>query len=64
MKRPAMANERRKAAATVERYKRGRHWAVYDGSGLVAVTVYKKGAETVAGRLNARGAAVTKGAKR
>ena len=30
---------------------KGRHWAVYDQSGLVAVTVYRKGAECVARRL-------------
>ena len=34
----------------VERYK-GRHWAVYDRSGLVAVTVYRRGARAVAERL-------------
>src|SRR5665213_1002977 len=35
----------------VERYK-AKHWAVYDGRGLVAVTVYRRGARTVADRLN------------
>ena len=34
----------------VERYK-GRHWAVYDRFGMVAVTVYRKGAEAMADRL-------------
>jgi len=36
---------------TVERYKGGRHWAVYDSVGLVAVTVYRKGAFAVAERI-------------
>ncbi len=35
----------------VERYGRTRHWAVYDGEELLAVTVYKKGAIAVAHRL-------------
>ena len=34
----------------VERYKE-RHWAVFDGGGLVAVTVYRKGALAVASRI-------------
>ena len=37
----------------VAKYK-GRHWVVYDGQGIVAVTVYRKGAETVARRLTPR----------
>jgi len=36
----------------IERYKQGRHWAVYDREGLVAVTVYKKGALAVAERIS------------
>jgi hypothetical protein len=40
---------------TVARYKRTRFWAVYDASGkLVCVCVYRKGAEAVAQRLNAK----------
>jgi YD repeat-containing protein len=36
----------------IERYKQGRHWAVYDDAGkLVVVTVYKRGAEEVRRRL-------------
>ena len=37
----------------VERYRRTRFWAVYDGPELVAVVVYKRGAEAVAARLRA-----------
>lgn len=37
----------------VERYKESRYFAVYDGAGqLVAVTVYKRGAEEVKRRLS------------
>ena len=35
---------------SIERY--NRFWAVYDGSELVCVCVYKKGAEEVLRRLN------------
>ena len=42
--------EEKATGARVERYKR--HWAAYDADGeLVCVTVYKKGAEEVVGRL-------------
>jgi hypothetical protein len=38
---------------TFERYGATRHWKVTDPGGqLVAVVVYRKGAEEVAGRLN------------
>lgn len=30
---------------TIERYRKTRFWAVYDGDELVCVTVYKKGAK-------------------
>lgn len=36
---------------TIERYKRTRFWAVYDGTELVCVTVYKRGAVNVRDRL-------------
>ncbi len=36
---------------TVERYRAGRFWALYDGRELVCVTVYKKGANAVKERL-------------
>jgi len=36
----------------IERYKGRRHWAVYDRAGLVAVTVYRKGAFAVAERVS------------
>lgn len=40
----------------VERWKSGRHWAVYDPAGeLVAVVVYLKGARRIAELLNPRG---------
>jgi hypothetical protein len=39
----------------VTRY--GRYWAVWDAQDLVVVTVYKKGAEAVLRRLQARTAA-------
>ncbi len=36
----------------VEKYGRTRHWALWDGDVLVAVMVYKKGAEAVRQRLS------------
>lgn len=40
----------------IERYKQGRHWAVYDDAEkLVVVTVYKRGAEEVKRRLTTNG---------
>ena len=38
---------------TIERYRTTRFWAVYDDGELVCVTVYKKGAMAVKGRLDA-----------
>lgn len=38
----------------VERYKAGRHWAVWDRTGLVVVALYKRGAVSVAERLKPR----------
>ena len=38
----------------IERYKHTRHWALYDGSELVAVTVYRRGAQEVRRRLAAQ----------
>ncbi len=38
----------------IERYRRTRNWALYDGEELVAVTVYKRGAEAVLKRLQAQ----------
>ena len=35
----------------VEKYRKSRHFAVYDGEELLAVTVYKKGAEAIRQRL-------------
>ncbi len=35
----------------VEKYGKSRHFAVYDGEKLLAVTVYKKGAEAIRHRL-------------
>lgn len=39
---------------TVTRYRQTRFWAVYDAGELVCVTVYKKGANAVKGRLEDR----------
>jgi hypothetical protein len=41
------------AMITIERYGGTRFWAVYDADELVCVTVYKKGAIAVKGRLDA-----------
>jgi len=38
----------------IERYKNTRHWALYDGSELVVVTVYRRGAREVQRRLAAQ----------
>ena len=38
----------------IQRYKNVRHWALYDGSELVVVTVYLRGAQEVQRRLEAR----------
>ena len=38
----------------IERYKNTRHWALYDGSDLVVVTVYRRGAQEVRRRLAAQ----------
>ena len=38
----------------IERYKHTRHWALYDGAELVAVTVYRRGAREVQRRLAAQ----------
>ncbi len=35
----------------IERYRGGRHWALYDGQELVVVTLYKRGAQAVLQRL-------------
>ncbi len=35
----------------IEHYPNSRFWGVYDGERLIAVTVYKRGAREVAGRL-------------
>ena len=35
----------------VSRYRHSRYWAVWRGAELVAVTVYRKGAESVASEL-------------
>jgi len=37
----------------ISRYRYSRFWAVYDGDDLVAVTVYRRGAEEVRRRLQA-----------
>ena len=37
----------------IARYKRTRHWGVYEGNALVVVTVYKRGAAEVVQRLQA-----------
>jgi len=43
---------------SIRRYKKSRHWGVYDASGaLVCVTVYKKGAVEVVRRLTPTDAA-------
>jgi hypothetical protein len=42
------------ANARVRRWKNGRHFAAYDADGnLIAVTVYKKGAQEIVRRLTA-----------
>jgi len=38
----------------VERYKKTRYWAIWDGQELVALTVYRRGAVEVLRRLLAR----------
>jgi hypothetical protein len=42
----------------ITRYKNSRHWALYDGQELVAVTVYKRGAQEILRRLAAAPAAL------
>ncbi len=37
----------------IERYGKGRYWALYDGQELVVVTVYKRGAHKVVRRSEA-----------
>lgn len=39
-------------SVTVTRYQKSRFWAVWRGTELIAVTVYRKGAECVAAELN------------
>ena len=46
----------------IEHYKNTRHWALYDGAELVAVTVYRRGAQEVRRRLEARPPAATEAA--
>ncbi len=46
----------------IERYKNTRHWALYDGSELVVVTVYRRGAQEVRRRLETRPLAATEAA--
>ena len=46
----------------IERYKHTRHWALYDGSELVVVTVYRCGAQEVQRRLAAQPRAVAEAA--
>ena len=42
-------------AVRIERWKKGRLWAVYDESGeLLAVVVYKKGAQKIVEKLSAK----------
>jgi len=38
----------------IERYGKSRYWAIYDGPELVAVTLYKRGAQEVLRRLAAQ----------
>ena len=38
----------------IARYKNTRHWAVYEGQTLIAVTLYKRGALEVLRRLQER----------
>ena len=40
---------------TIEKYKRTRFWAVFRDGELLAVTVYKRGAEAIVRTLEARG---------
>ncbi len=37
----------------IERYQKGRYWAIYKGEELVVVTLYKRGAQEVLQRLQA-----------
>ena len=46
----------------IERYKHTRHWALYDGSELVVVTVYRRGAREVQRRLAAQAPDATEAA--
>ena len=48
----------------IERYGNSRFWALYDGQDLVAVTVYKRGAQEVRRRLEARPPAEAEAAAR
>jgi hypothetical protein len=48
----------------VERYKKTRYWAIWDGQELVALTVYRRGALEVLRRLQERAAkAASEGAQ-
>ena len=49
-------------ALRIERYGNSRFWALYDGQDLVAVTVYKRGAQEVQRRLAAQPPAATEAA--
>jgi len=49
-------------ALRIERYKHTRHWALYDDAALVAVTVYRRGAEEVQRRLAAQPPTATEAA--
>jgi hypothetical protein len=42
----------------IARYKNTRHWAVYEGQTLIAVTLYKRGALEVLRRLRAHAVAI------
>src|SRR5882762_5772022 len=48
----------------IEHYGKSRNFALYEGKNLLAVTLYKKGAETVQGELEARDTVIAEQAAR
>ena len=46
----------------IERYQKGRYWAIYESQALGVVTVYKRGAQEVLRRLQALAARPCTGA--
>ena len=50
---PIEVTPKGEATNRVRRWKNGRHWAAYDADGnLIAVAVYRKGAQEIVRRIN------------